>query len=164
MERQKTKKTLASQSKKVEKLQEQLMIQTIYGGQIDLPEKVQDLNHVKDINFQKMLAEGNKLFFRFTDFHCSSCIEEQAILLKRFAEIVASENIVLLVSTNNIRNIKLVCKDLDLSFHLFNIDYGQISHPAETAEFPYYFVTLTNQIKGSLIFIPDKGIPELVEK
>jgi peroxiredoxin len=93
-----------------------------------------------------------KLVFRFTDYSCDHCIEQQISLLNELSKKIDSKRILIVVSTKNKRNIKALIRRFGITFPVVSSEF--VIKEVDQYSLPYYFVLdPSNEIKK--LFLPD---------
>lgn len=87
-----------------------------------------------------ILDQGPKLFFRFKETDCSSCVDKEISLLKNhFSE--NPDRVVILVTFSELRILQLMSKKYDIPFKIFNIEnHFDQNLTIRQANKPYYFL------------------------
>ncbi len=98
------------------------------------------------------------IILRFTEKHCSSCVDYSLKELMNYAECSDNlDNIVILASYDNVRKLKAFIKSQDLTIPIFNTGHEMLDIPIERIGMPYLFV-LDNLYRTKYVFIPAKEI------
>lgn len=114
----------------------------------------------KTITLRDTSKWKQKIVLRFTEFNCSTCVDEDITLLIKFIKEIGEENVIIFATFNNLRNLLSFKENHKLRIHIFNID--ELNLPIEQANVPYFF-RLDNFLSISKVFVPQKEIPDLTE-
>ncbi len=100
------------------------------------------------------------LFLRYSELHCNMCVDHGLNYLKALADSVGSENIAILASYNNIRELAVFIRINQIPCRVYRIPEEGTGLPAENHGFPYLFMT-DNSLRARHFHVPNKDIPEL---
>ena len=111
------------------------------------------------VNISELASNGPVLIYRCSDIHCSSCVDnELAILKKYFLNYPEKVNILCWYEHESYAN-TFIRSNL-LKFPFYKTPIRTLSLDKDLYDRPYYFVLCPNMdIKN--IFIPDSNFPEL---
>jgi hypothetical protein len=111
--------------------------------------------------FSSIISDKPKLFLRYSELNCHTCVDIQFEALKEFGKKIGNENIILLASYKSDGDLNSFMRINKINFKVFNI--RNLGLPIERANTPFYFIA-----DGSgfvkLVFVPRKEYPKLYEK
>lgn len=112
------------------------------------------------LDFNTIIDGSEKLFFRFTEANCSSCIEEEVKNLHNFIRPENEKDVILLCSYNT-RILQLFLNTYGMKFQIFSITHDKNDFLSGSL-LPFYFVCNKD---GTIInsFVPDKTNPEMTK-
>lgn len=117
----------------------------------------------KSYRLSEIVGTNRKLIYRFTEKNCGSCIETEFLKLKKYASVIGPKNIFLLVSYQQVNDLKILK-------NLFHIDFQIVNTPLENLDdnsieqlnVPYLFL-LDKFMNSEMVFIPDENFPDLTD-
>lgn len=113
----------------------------------------------RKISFKSVVGNGKKLFFRFTPNNCGDCVTAEIASLKKLAGSIGEENIVLLGSYPNSKELEVLKERYKVEFPAYNISITELQeNKIEQLNVPYLF-TLDSTLMPKNIFIPEKTVP-----
>jgi hypothetical protein len=121
-----------------------------------------NINDNDNISLKPLLSDNVKLIFRFSEYHCSMCIENALMPLVKYSKIIGVENIIILASYKNARTLNIFIKKNAPGIKVFNTK-EKLDIPMEEWDTPYFFIA-DNTMKAQLIFIPVKEIVGYTEE
>jgi len=101
------------------------------------------------------------LVLRYSEFVCQSCVDNQIELLKKFGEETGEQNVLIISTYDEIRNLIIFKRANQLNMDIYNIEKLKI--PLDSENIPYYFV-IDESFTIKHVFIPNNGIVSLTEK
>lgn len=103
---------------------------------------------------------GNgKLVFRFSETHCSACIDMTFELLKEIENKNPDAQIIIVTSVRNARTLKVVKETYDVRSDFFNMSVYDSVIPMDAISTPYFF-TIDESLLCSDFFAVFKESPE----
>lgn len=91
-------------------------------------------------HLSNILNQGPKLFFRFKETDCSSCVDKEISLLKNHFS-GNPDRVVILATFSELKILKLMSKKYDIPFKIFNIgNHFDQNLAIRQANKPYYFL------------------------
>ena len=106
------------------------------------------------------LRINNCLVYRFTQLNCNLCIESEIVKLKKLAENIGKDKIALLISFSTNKEVKIITHKYNLDLPVYNVDLAVLKNlPIEELNVPYCYLVKGGSV--SMVFIPDKALPEL---
>ena len=114
----------------------------------------------KTVSLLKIAGQKPKLVFRYSELNCRVCIDAEVKWLKNKAKDIGSDNILILASYENPRNLYLFKRLHQLNIHVYNLLDSDLGLPIEKRNIPFLFV-LDKNWTSDLLFVPEKTMPEL---
>ncbi len=112
----------------------------------------------KKIKLDELFDSKSKLFVKYSELACSSCIEEELALIGKYDSIIGRDNIVILTSYNNSRKLKVFKKAHNINYTAL---YGDnLDLPFERTNEVFIFVCDTALLVRHF-FVPDVSRPAL---
>lgn len=132
-----------------------------------LSEKIIRYMELTRLNLKTGGFPGSEYLFvwRYFDDYCSSCIEQEIIFLKENISSIGIDNVLVLASTDNPRDLKSYFNSHDLgNLELKILPKNEIIISPDTqTNRPFYFVADSTG-NATMIFEPDIELPELSKK
>lgn len=119
--------------------------------------QVSDVNN-KKIFLNELLKDKNRLILRFSELTCNVCVDSELLNMKKYLNVIGSENIIILASYKTIRDLIIFKRINRIEFPVFNIAESDL--PVDPAGGPFLFVANARE-KGFMPFIPNKEMPDL---
>ena len=116
----------------------------------------------KPVLLRDILGFKPKIVLIYSEINCSTCVEEVLLNLKEVGEKIGVENIIILGSYSNIRDLSVFLRINGVNFPFYNLKFQDLGIFTEKSEFPYIFI-YNGRDKAEQVFIPLKEIPELSE-
>ena len=116
----------------------------------------------KPVLLRDILGFKPKIVLIYSEINCSTCVEEVLLKLKEVGEKIGVENIIILGSYSNIRDLSVFLRINGVNFPFYNLKFQDLGIFTEKSEFPYIFI-YNGRDKAEQVFIPLKEIPELSE-
>lgn len=114
------------------------------------------------LRLMDLAGSSPKVVFRISDRHCGECILAQLPFLKKLSDSIGKENVVILGSYLNFKNLKIFMTVNKLDYPYYNLPSEALSYlDIEMQSSPYYF-EMEKQKTGN-IFLPEKELPELTD-
>lgn len=102
------------------------------------------------------------LVYRFTEFHCASCVNAELKFFKSTESVIGKENMLIFGAYTNNRIFKRTLKAYDVSnYKAYNV--RELKVFAEELGYPYFFIIDNNSVVSNT-FVPDKGTPEITKE
>jgi hypothetical protein len=102
------------------------------------------------------------LVYRFSEFHCASCVNAELKFFKSVKSVIGEENMLIFGAYTNNRIFKRTLKAYDVSnYKAYNV--RELKVFAEEFGYPYFFLIDRNSVVSNT-FIPDKGTPEITKE
>lgn len=122
------------------------------------------LNTTDSNAIKQLLRTGPKLFFNFSEMNCETCVDEQIRLLKKYTEVIGSENIIFLGSYSEQRKFEIFLKSRHLHFPAYSISEHAKNNTLRiaNANLPYYFIA-DHTLRVHNAFLPIREEPQLTE-
>ena len=111
-----------------------------------------------EILLGNVVGERPKLIFRFSELNCTTCVDSQFYMIKKYQQIVGASNIIILTSSNSERNAFLFNRDEHLQCPVYSVPFDELGLPIEDLNIPYYFI-VDKDLTAKLIHIPAKELP-----
>lgn len=108
----------------------------------------------------EILSGKPLLFLRYSELDCHVCIDHSLNYLKALADSIGHENVAILTSYSNPRNVAVFRRINRIPFTIYKIDDNALGIPAERIGTPYLFVT-DNTLIARYIHIPRKELPRM---
>lgn len=102
------------------------------------------------------LSDKPKLFFRFSEYHCNTCVERALDVLLNNIDSIGRSNVIILSSYKSIRVLRAYLKQQNIDLLILNAE--NIELPIEKFDTPYFFL-MSSSMKTECLFIPIKEIP-----
>jgi hypothetical protein len=118
---------------------------------IDKDLKVFDEN--KSFKFSDLVSKKPKLFLRYSELNCNTCVDVQLKRLEKIAQKIGRENIIILASYKSKSSLWRFKRLNKIRFNIYGIDSLEI--PLEKENTPYYFMADDN-LQANMIFVPRK--------
>ena len=112
----------------------------------------------KSYKLKQILGQDNKLIFRFNEFSCNSCIDREISNLKKLAETIGKEHIIILATYNKIRDLAVFKRINKLDIPIYNIPKNIM--PTDEVGGTFLFIT-NAQHQVFMPFLPDKEDADL---
>ena len=112
------------------------------------------------IYFSQLFENEYKLVFCYSELNCSTCVEKEFENLKKISSEIGVNNIIILASYTNIRDLSVFMRVNDNKFPVYKINNNKLGLLIDKYDSPYLFVTNRNMIANQ-IFLPLKEIPLL---
>lgn len=137
-----------------EAIEQAFIIQTL-NSYIKIDEKViKDLDG-NEILFSQIVGCKPILFIRFSELNCNECITYILNKVRRLSiQKEYSDKVILLASYNDIRNLKMLINNMQLTFPVYLVN--EINLPCEEINYPYCFIC-DNSLIANQVFVPDKN-------
>jgi len=105
--------------------------------------------------------ENNKLVFRVSELNCSICVNHIVTKLKEhFPNYSLNSNIIIIYDSEKLRYSNGM---YDKQAYLTN-NRSILGLPAENTNLPFLFILNKDDMMAKMVFIPDKGMPELTDE
>lgn len=114
----------------------------------------------KTNSLSDLFAERPLLVLRYSELHCSICIDYCVEYLKTVAKEVGDTNVIILVSYTGVRDLVVFLRINDIRFPVYKIPENSLGLPAEESGLPYFFITDESLIARHVHF-PDENNPRL---
>ena len=151
-------KYVSSSGNKAETLEQALIIDLLNSNTQIADVMLHDLND-SIIPLSQLMNERPYLFIRFSELNCSECVTYILNKARRLSnEKGYDDKIILLASYLEKRNLKILMKEMQLSFPVYLTDSLNIQ--CEEANYPYCFIS-DRSMRAYQVFIPDKSEPKL---
>jgi hypothetical protein len=92
------------------------------------------------------------LILRFDKYSCSSCTDNAIADLLSFKDSIGSQNIFILFSTENKKDITLLKNQIKNSFNIISVKEGDINFEGISENLPLHFFMLDSQLKPFCIY------------
>lgn len=116
----------------------------------------------RTVTLNEVLGNKTKYFYYFNEYNCMSCVESYLPFLKKAADKIGSDNIVILGSYEKAKNLFLNLSKYDLNgIPVYNLAASYLMNEKISkvnAPFVFRVDTLLNV---SQVYIPEKGLTEL---
>lgn len=130
-------------------------------GGIKLSDDIRIFNkESKEIYFKTLSSGKPKLICYFSDQNCDVCVISIINTLKEYIPIFGEDNVVVLASYLKKRDVKVLKKQYNIEFELYEIGKNELSIPLENYDTPFLFI-LDNDYCTKKIFVPEKTMPQL---
>lgn len=151
-------KYVSSSGNKAEILEQALIIDLLNSNTEIEDLVLHDLND-SVIPFSQLMKEDPSLFIRFSELNCAECVTYILNKARRLSNEKGYEDkIILLATYREKRNLKILMKEMQLTFPVYLTDSLNIQ--CEEANYPYCFVG-DRSMRACQVFIPDKSEPKL---
>lgn len=110
-----------------------------------------------------LIGQDHKLVMRYSELHCDVCVDETMKQLKRFTEEIGQDQVLLISSYANPRDMYTFKRLNQIQLPLYNLGEQKLDLRAEEADVPYLFVIGPDQ-KVDLVFLAYKEAPELLSR
>ncbi len=111
----------------------------------------------------EQLVNTPKLIYTFSKLSCHSCIENEFTLLKKFADKIGQENIILILNYSDINNMYRFKRINELErFKVYNCKNNYFHLKLTLENIPYYFI-IENDLIIKALFVPDKSLNNLTQ-
>ncbi|QDW24342.1 hypothetical protein FFJ24_005685 [Pedobacter sp. KBS0701] len=102
------------------------------------------------------------LVYRFTEFHCASCVNAELKFFRSAESMIGKENMLIFGAYKNNRIFSRTLKAYDVSnYKAYNV--RELDVFAEEFGYPYFFVIDNNSVVSNT-FVPDKATPEITKE
>ena len=143
------------------KLLKEMTIQQFSSSNIELPEDIVFTTiDNKKIKLKELINKHPKLVFRFSERNCNSCIEFVLEEIEKFSKRVGKNNIAIIASYKDLKNLLLFKDTYKCDFEIYNLDNFQFS--IEELNLPFLFV-IDDQYFSRAVFTPDSQFPVLLD-
>jgi hypothetical protein len=115
----------------------------------------------KQTMFDNIINGKPKLFLRYSELNCHTCVDIQFEALKELGKKIGNENIILLASYKGDGDLNRFMRINKINFKVFNIENSGL--PVEKANTPFYFIADGSGF-AKLVFVPRKEYPKLYKK
>lgn len=126
-------------------------------------------NIIKDLIFfdldnyayslKELVGDNLKIVFRFSDKHCSSCIEHTLKYLKKIENKIGIDNIIIMGDFKN-RHSHSIFVRLNSGILQKVYNYNEnLKLPVDSLSLPYIF-TINNSLRTKNVFVPLKEVPK----
>jgi len=129
------------------------------GSNLEIPLSLIDENN-KRCRINEISGANTTLIFRFSEINCTSCVETQFRLIRKYISKYGKNNIIIVASYSNIRNLTIFKRINEISIPIYRIEQNQLCQKVESLNVPYYFL-LEDEVEMRMIHIPSKEIPSL---
>lgn len=145
---------VSSSGNTAEAIEQAFIIQTLNSNTKLNDKMIRDLSG-NEILLSNAIAGNSFLFIRFSELNCNECITYILNKTRRLSvQKGYSDKIVLLATYKEVRNLKILIKDMQLTFPVYLIDGLNI--PCEEINYPYCFVS-DSSLHANQVFIPDRS-------
>ncbi|MFY0255138.1 hypothetical protein ACDQ55_14415 [Chitinophaga sp. 30R24] len=140
----------------------QTVVNSLLNNNTHLPDSIL----LTDINDQKVFLKslvngGTKIVVRNNEEGCSLCIEHELDIIKKYADSLGNENVIVITTHSNVRKLKVFVQTNHIPF---NVYYCQsLNIPYEWATQKPFVFTLTPQLIVNNFFIPEVSETEISE-
>lgn len=115
------------------------------------------------IKLQKLITD-KKLIYHFDENNCMVCVEEYLPYLKDLSLKFGKDNVLIIGSFDNSRNLFLTLKKYDLQMPIYNIDRSFLKGKKISILNAPFIFELDSLLTINKLFIPEKGLPDLSKK
>lgn len=116
-----------------------------------------------EIMLKSLAGNSSKFVLRYSELHCSSCVEKQVALFNKVINVIGEDNVLILSSYTNNRDLLLFKRMNQIKLPVYNIKDADLGIPAEGANSPIFFV-LSKNLKISNVFLPLEYDPDLTQQ
>lgn len=136
------------------------VIHQLYSNNTALSPQV-ELNDIEGntINLLDLLADKNKLVFRFSDQSCMDCVHQELKHLDEIVTQIGIESVLILVDTKNDRLLRILSEKVQFKNQFFSLK-DPIQIQIESLGIPYLF-TIDKSLIIKNLFIPSIELPML---
>lgn len=145
--------TLNLQSQQIQEL-----IYTSWGETLSSSINLEDFN-LKKISILQLISKDNILIFRFPNVDCNPCTQDLLNIVKIANDSLNIKNIVVIVSTGNIRHFKAFAQKI-YPVKCYNLYEDDIHIPIESIGLPYIFILKRQSLTPICLFVPRKEFKE----
>jgi hypothetical protein len=112
-------------------------------------------------SFASVVGRKSKFVMFFSDKNCSKCVEDQVKKLNLVAEKIGKENILLLSSFGNLKDMLIFKNENNISSNNF-FNTNSLGLQLENFNTPFFFM-IDGTLNINKVFVPQDGLPELDE-
>ncbi|MCX6149235.1 MAG: redoxin domain-containing protein [Ignavibacteriales bacterium] len=114
------------------------------------------------ITLSNLIGNSPKIILKYSELGCSVCIDKQIENLKKVSQKIGNQNIIILASYRQKKNLILFKRLNKLNFEIYNMKEQEFGLVPEQYHLPYFFI-IDSTMQMKYIFIPSKDLPELSE-
>lgn len=107
-----------------------------------------------------ILGQEPIIVFCFNELGCKVCAEIEMSNLKELAKEIGINNIIILASYKNIRDLAVMLRINQIKFPFYNLNHKRLGVRAEDYNTPFIFISL-GDMSGKFVFIPRKENPDM---
>lgn len=107
------------------------------------------------IRLSEIINRDHTLIFRYNEFACSDCIYKEMGNLKELAKVIGAQNIIILASYKNQRDLYVTKRVNGINLQVYNISQNSLDNIIDKYNIPYMFI-LDKDLKPHNLFIPNK--------
>lgn len=111
------------------------------------------------VTLSDLVDDNEKLVFKFSPSNCSSCIQSSFAALKKIANIISDNQIIIIADKANRREIQALSNSMHLRYPIYLVDEKEFNDILREENIPFTFVIGRDLIMKDL-FIPMKELPE----
>lgn len=119
---------------------------------------IEDFNN-KTYQLKELINERSKLIFMFSELNCQTCIDMQLPNIEQLSKDIGAENIILLASYSNKRDLFQFARINRIKLEIYNFDKNDIQIPIIDSNVPFFFIINSN-LTSNCFFIPEKSLPK----
>jgi len=116
-----------------------------------------------EVSMKTLVGSSSKFVLRYSELHCSSCVEKQILLFNKVVDRIGEDNVLIISSYTNNRDLLLFKRMNQIKLPVYNIKDANLGISAEGADSPIFFV-LSNNLRVSNVFLPLEYDPILTEE
>jgi hypothetical protein len=106
------------------------------------------------VSIKDVIRQSEKFIFRFSQLNCSSCLDYQLSMLKKYSNEIGAENIIIVASCPEYRQLKVYTQEINPAIKIFTIkEKGFGNLPVEKDNIPYYLIVDSN-LRITHSFVP----------
>lgn len=115
------------------------------------------------ITLETLVGSSPKLVFHYSELNCMQCVDQEVGKIKKLAQKIGRENILIVATYDNIRDLFLFKRVNNLELPVYKLPDEGIGLPLEKANVPFLFI-IDEEFKSKLVFVPEKTLPAMSEK
>jgi uncharacterized HAD superfamily protein len=119
---------------------------------------IEDFNN-KTYQLKELIKDRSKLIFMFSELNCQTCIDMQLPNIEQLSKDIGAENIILLASYSNKRDLVQFARINNIKLEIYNFDKSEIEIPLIDTNVPFFFI-LNPNLTSTCFFIPEKSMPK----
>ncbi|MCF8360972.1 MAG: hypothetical protein K9H26_19645 [Prolixibacteraceae bacterium] len=108
-----------------------------------------------ELRLSEITNSNYTLIFRYNEFTCSDCIYKEMGNLKELAKKIGTQNIIILASYKNQRDLYVTKRVNEINLPVYNIPHNSLDNIIDSYNIPYMFI-IDKDLGPHNLFIPNR--------